>query len=1210
MKLKKLILAGFKSFADRTEFEFDQGISCIVGPNGCGKSNIVDAVKWVLGEQSAKSLRGSEMADVIFNGSAMRRTAGAATVTLVFDNDDGLLQPGVGSDVSTNGTVSITRRLYRDGQSEYLINKTPCRLKDIREMFMDTGVGRDAYSLIEQGRIGLFLQASHEDRRAIFDEAAGISKYKARKREALRKLERVQQNLLRLGDILAEVEKRLRSIKYQAGKARSYQVHTERLKELRSLHFLAQYHELSAERSEIQGHLDAQTDSLAALAARIDQLQAAESAAEIETVDLERAASQLQGRLATISASITTHQQRAEMLTARAEELAERIVTGSGRCERLEAKIADCETQIAARREQLQQMETKAGDLADQHEAASAEHDSGELALTHLQDKLEDEKTGIIDLLRRTAQLHNDIRASAIRRENLTSRINRLTNRADEVTESLRALLGERAALQARLGEIDEVIRASQARLETLRQESRDTRQSQERLQDAVASARERRSALSSRIEILRQMQQKLEGVASGVRRVLEARRRGKLECIRGMLGEFIETDARHAAVAEAALAGADQQLIVERFEALQAAHDELAEVIGENGSAEVVCLDRVSRGDGNLDGDNDRICPQAIARVIDWVRFEPDLAPLVRRLLGRTFVVRSLADAAAAAKTSPHLRFVTLDGELLEPDGRVRFGPAGRASGVIARRSELAKLLDEQKELDKSIDELQRQCVSMRNESDHLEQLVGSLRTAVYEANTERVECTGRLNRTEEQIAELRSESPLLADELKNLEVETDSAARSERQAREKADAMEKRNAERQEEILRLEERIGAARQRQAELADRITAQKVALAEAEQKRFALSESLSALNVQREQMVQDLSGGRAELLENRRRRDDAASAIQAAQAEAQSLRQQHQALHNESEELQESRKGLAERLEEIRRHLGEHRKKQQQLTEQLNARRIELGEIDVRIENLISRASEEMGMDLLELHKTYQHDENRDWDAVAAEIQDLRSKIERLGNVNLDAISEQDELQQRREFLNRQLQDIKTSQNQLNDLIRRINRQSREMFLESFQAIRESFHELFRKLFGGGKADIFLLQPDDVLESGIEIVARPPGKELRSLSLLSGGEKTMTALALIFSIFKSRPSPFCLLDEVDAALDEANNERFNRLVGEFVPSSQFIIISHAKLTMSMANVLYGVTMQEPGVSKRISVRFEQAGSKLDRMLEPVSGSAR
>jgi len=352
-------------------------------------------------------------------------------------------------------------------------------------------------------------------------------------------------------------------------------------------------------------------------------------------------------------------------------------------------------------------------------------------------------------------------------------------------------------------------------------------------------------------------------------------------------------------------------------------------------------------------------------------------------------------------------------------------------------------------------------------------------------------------------------------------------------------------------------------------------------------------------------MFRDIEANRNQIELDRQRRAEAQEGITQAQTQVEELYAQKQTLDAEAEEIEESRKGITEKLEEIRRLLGSRRSEHDQASESLNAVRVELGEADVRIENVITRASDEMQMDLVEKSETYEHDEQRDWQAVEEEIKDLKGKIERLGNVNLEAIAEQEELTKREEFLNTQLQDVQASQRQLDELIKRINKESRELFLKTFSTVRSNFQELFRKLFGGGRADMFLIDEDDVLESGIEIVARPPGKELRSISLLSGGEKTMTALALLFSIFRSRPSPFCLLDEVDAALDEANNERFNHLVAEFVDTSQFLVISHSKRTMSMANVLYGVTMQEPGVSKRISVKFEDSGTKLDEQLAPV-----
>jgi chromosome segregation protein len=1201
MKLKKLVLAGFKSFADRTELEFHDGISCVVGPNGCGKSNIVDAVKWVLGEQSAKSLRGSEMLDVIFNGSSARKAAGCAEVTLVFDNSAGLLQNVVNADAGEGAMVSVTRRLFRDGVSEYLINKTPARLRDIREMFMGTGVGVDAYSLIEQGRVEAFLQASQDDRRAIFDEAAGISKYKARKKEALRKLERVEQNLLRVNDVLQEVQKRLRSIKYQAGKARNYQAYSERLKELRSLHLLAQYHTLSHQRTDLQKRFDEAADAMAAVAGRIEQLESAGSAAEAELADLDRGIREVEGRLSAVGASMTAAQQRSEMLAARVKELGDQIAAAASHSEAMEAKIASFDESYTQRQAEQQALEASLAELGERYESSRQEHTVGELAINKLSATLEDEKAGTIDLFRRTAHLHNQANASRVRRDSLHGQKTRLASRAEEVAGGIQGMLTQRVQLEASLSEIQDVLGDAQSRLEQNRQASREVSDAESRLRDELSAAREERSAVTSRRDALREMQSRLEGVNAGVRSVLKAVRDGKLPDIVGMLGDFIVTDVRHAPLVEAALAGADQQLVVRNIAAAEAMAAELRSAVRDGGSVELLCLEEM----GPLGIDPQATMQaQGAARVIDFVSVDAVAAPAVWRLLGRTLAVESLAAAQQLARNLDGWRFVTPGGEVVEADGRVRFGAANRGAGVIARRSELAELQRRLEATEARIGELDRQREGAKHQREHLEEVQQQLRTAIYEANTERVEAESRLRGIKDQIERLQREQPLLARDIERLAAEIEQTAAAERDAAAQAQELERIHGERQQQIEKLTAELAAARQRQGELARQMTEARVALAQAEEKMRAMTEALAALRRQREQMEQDFSATRAQMQLDRQRRADAEEAIVKAADELRRLAAQRQTLVQQSQELTESRSGLLARQEDIRSQLASQRKAHDEAATTCGNLRVELSEADVRIEGLIGRATDE-GMALLEGYASYRHDEGRDWDAVAAEIQDLRDKIERLGNVNLDAISEQEELEKREKFLGEQLADIRASQEQLSELIRKINKDSRDMFVQTFEAVRANFQELFRKLFGGGKADIMLMNPDDVLESGIEIVARPPGKETRSLSLLSGGEKTMTALALLFSIFRSRPSPFCLLDEVDAALDEANNRRFNTLVQEFVSTSQFIIITHAKRTMSMADVLYGVTMQEPGVSKRISVRFEDAGRSADSALATV-----
>jgi len=1205
MKLKKLIMCGFKSFVDRTEMDFDDGISCIVGPNGCGKSNVVDAMKWVLGEQSAKSLRGTEMMDVIFNGSSARRASGSAEVTLVFDNADGTLQPEVKvkSDNMGGDVVSITRRLYRSGQSEYLINKTPTRLRDVREMFMDTGLGKDAYSVIEQGKVEAFLQANQDERRAIFDEAAGISKYKARKKEAMRKLDRAEQNLLRVNDVLSEVAKRLRSIKYQAGKARNYQAYSKQLGELKSLHLLAQYHDLSGRRIDLQGGVDAQTDLLASIQTKINQLDATGSAAEVESVELERTARELQGNIAAIDARITASQERAEMLAQKTDELGRQIVAISARNEELEAKIDTCGKDITDRTEALQAAGSEVERLEAQHQTLREEYATGELAVANLQAALAEEKAGIIDLLRRTSHLNNEVQASRLQQENLTARKMRLSERSEQLAQTIRTLGTERSETQRQASEARARVETARDKLDKADENSRKLNDDEQALRAQLAEAREQRTATASRIKALSEMQQRLEGVAAGVQRVLQAVDSGSLTAIRGMLGDCIRTDVQYAPVVEAALAGADQLLVADSFAQLQDERDAIAEVITEGGAVEIAALDRV--GPYACDFDAAR-CEHVIARAIDWVRFEAPMAPLVWSVLGKTMVVADLAAAAAAARGAPgDVRFVTLGGEVLEADGRVRMGAANRSAGVVARRSELTALEAKCKESDGRIAELESQCRDAHDEIKQLEDRRQALRTEIYEANTNRVRCDSRLAQLDEQLDQARREQPVIAEDIRGLDQEIQAAAKRRLEAAEKADELKQLNTQREQDAERLEGEISSATQRQSALADRLTELRVSIASNEQKKLALREALGGLNRHREQMAKDLETGTQEIDLNRKRRADAEQGVQAAREETDRLYASQQEMNLEAQDVEETRQGLREKVDSVRQELSRQRQAHDEATESANAHRVSLGQIDTNIENLIARSQDDLSMDLIEAFASYEHDRQRDWDQVKVQIEELSAKINRLGNVNLDAISEQEELEKRHQFLSDQLKDIDHSRRQLNDLIARINRESRELFAKTFELVRENFQELFRKLFGGGRADIMLTDPEDVLESGIEIVARPPGKELRRLTLLSGGEKTMTALALLFSVFKARPSPFCLLDEVDAALDEANTERFGNLLSEFVQRSQFIVISHAKRTMSMANVLYGVTMQEPGVSKRISVRFEDAGNKLDTALEPV-----
>ncbi len=1201
MKLKKLIMVGFKSFADKTAFDFHEGITCVVGPNGCGKSNIVDAMKWVLGEQSAKTLRGSEMQDVIFNGSATRKASGLAEVTLIFDNSDGLLKPPGDGDAMADGEVSVTRRLFRSGQSEYLINNITARLRDVREMFMDTGIGADGYGVIEQGRVGMFLSASDDDRRQIFDEAAGISKYKARKKEALRKLDRVDQNLFRLNDILAEVEKRLRSIKLQAGKARSYTEHSQRLKEIKALHYLAQYHAFSCQRSALQQRTDLLKDQLAAAVAQGQRLESTRHGAEVEVADLERIGRGMQEQLGAATGETTASEQRIEMLTSRVEELGEQIIAASRRCEELEAKTQTVTQEMVETQKQLTGAEAQQRELSARHVSVNELTEAAGLAISQLQATIEQVKDGAVELMREAAKVQSDLHAGQIRRDSLTQQHQRLTARDEQISEAMGQLVSQRAAWQEKLSTVAHGMADDEARLADARKQAEQAGENVRALRTTQNDARELRSGVHSRMETLGELLTQLEGVGSGTMEVLAAARRGELPGIIGMLGDSIETDVGHAMVVEAALAGADQYLLADRWADVPT--DLLTEMLAEKGTVEVLSMDRLGalRDDFNLAD-----CPQAKARVIDWVTFDKRFSPAMWRLLGKTLVVDTLADAAVARRHAPaDFRFVTLAGEVFEADGRVRLGSAHGGTGVISRRSELAVLQKQLTQLDENLAALADEYQAAGARRDELDAAITQLSGAVQQAGTHRVEIDGSLARVDEQIEQYRLEQPVLADELNAVQEEMDALTARRAQAQDQADQLETQKAHHERHAEQLDQQLAAAQQRQGQLADELTDVKVSLGQVQARADADANALASLTERREHMQQDLAAHREEMQTARQRRNEAEQTIEQTRAALADLQERREQLQQEVTDHESSRESLAKRLGEIKQQTEMQRALQDKSKDEVSGARLRAGELDVRVENLIARAADEMAMNLLELYPNYQHDEDRDWDAVEADIHDLRGKIERLGNVNLDAINEQQELAERQEFLAGQLNDITDSQKKLIELIDRLNEESRERFIETFRAVRENFQELFRKLFGGGKADLILTDEENVLESRIEIIARPPGKDLRSLSLLSGGEKAKTALALIFSFFRSRPSPFCLLDEVDAPLDEANTEQFARMLRDFTSNTQFIVISHAKRTMSMVDVLYGVTMQEPGVSKRIAVKFEDAHEMVAEQGEAV-----
>jgi len=1176
--LEKIVLDGFKSFADKTDFSFNQQITAIVGPNGCGKSNVVDALKWVLGEQSTKSLRSGQMADVIFSGSAARKPIGMAEVNLHFSQASLL---GLEQD-----ELVISRRLYRSGESEYLINNKVCRLRDIRELFMDTGIGVRAYSIIEQGQIAQLLTASKVDRRIIFEEAAGISKYKAQKKETLRKLERTEQNLLRLADIVGEVQKQLRSIKLQAGKARSYLQYSQRLKELRVSFSLAQYHQIKTESDEKDKILNDLQSQFASVAAQVADKDARVSSLAAEIIEKENEINRCDNALVSITSKIEQQQQRIEFLRKRIEELQGRCSTEQQQSERLKRQVADFEDQLKQCETRAEQIEKTISDKSAQLEKLGQDIRSINISCGELETELEDEKSGVIDIVRRTAQLHNEIQSITVYRNNLHGQKDRLSGKASQSKQQLEQLLGAKAQNQARLGDINRVIAELGAKLEDKRQQIKNIDQDAAQVNEQLARAREQRSAVQSETAVLADMESKQQGIGKAVREILNLAAERRKTFIKGIVADVIRAQAEYAAAIEAALESKTDAVIISDTNLL--INDK--EILNQSqGRVKFICIDRT---EPFADSQDFSQTGGTCGRAVEFVSFDCQYAPLAWNLLGKTIIVESIEKALELAHfCAQGYSFVTTAGDIINSDGSISTGPIGKAVGLISRKSRLAQLKQKLEDISANIKRLEEKLDNDVRQNEHLERLCKDFRTSVYEANTEKTNITSDLNVIEQNIKRLTDEQPVLAGEIQQLEKQISETVQNEYASKQQLAELEAVNVQRTEQIEQLEKSLAEKKTLLQQSTVELTELKVALGQAcEQKKATAQQTVSLEN--------QIQGAKTALVSAQNNITACSEQIQQShrdilniEAQISELFAQKETTCNQSIALHEQVEQMLGQRKELEEALKLKKQEQSRLDEQIHQIKLQLSQLEVKSADLVQRVAEELQMDLTVEYENYKAEEIN-WDSVRDEIADLRGKIERLGNVNVDAIEQQEELEKRNDFLTGQIEDLNKSKNQLQQLISRLNKESIGKFAMTFEQIRINFQEVFRKLFGGGRADILLEQPEDVLESGIEIMARPPGKETRSISLLSGGEKSMTAIALLFAIFKTKPSPFCFLDEVDAALDEANNERFNMIVQEFKKNSQFIIITHAKRTMSIADVLVGITMQQKGVSKKISVKFD------------------
>jgi chromosome segregation protein len=1186
--LKALELIGFKSFADKTRFEFPPGITVVVGPNGSGKSNVVDAIKWVLGEQSAKSLRGREMADMIFttDSKSSRRQINTAEATIVFDNTDRTLS--VDSD-----EVEVTRRVYRSGEGEYLINRQPCRLKDVRDLFRGTGVGADAYSLIEQGKVEELLNASPRDRRAIFEEAAGISRFKAKKIEAQRRLERVDQNLVRLSDIVDEVESRLRSVRSQAGKARRYREQTERLQQLRTQVGMTDWRELSDQIQLTEDQLTTLRDQAGELGTalqtqeqrqrELDQLQQSGSR---EILELEAQMSGHREQIAARQSTVAEQRQRLEELEQQFLQFrGQRAMLSSGAVEarseldQANLELADWEqrsekiaSRLEAHRQTVQRLENQLQEAGEERDKSGAQllDQAAQLATTASQLKS-------VEQDRVTAA-----ETSEVVRVHLTELGKRRRHGQDQLGE----LINEEQGLAGQLENQADQLTASE-------REVSETRRLQGRRQEEAAEHQSRLSGVRERYDLLAQLERDRDGVAAGVQYVIEQAEQqptGHCREFCGLVADLIEAPLAIAPLIDLVLGGRSQHVVMRGAACAEALEQDQLDLPGRVG---ILQLDSLYEDITPLD-----LAGEAgvINRADRMVEVRPGYEKLAQHMLASCWVVKTLAEARQlSSRLRGRVRLVTLAGELLEENGTLHVGQGESLTGLISRRSELRALEQELAVLRQHADQSQLEVQRLEGVIDFQDEEIRELNQRRRQWNSEMVDVSVRTQSQKQLLVQIEVRQSEAQQQLREALGRQQSAKQARLLCEEQYAQLQQNQRELDQQIQRtndLIERLGQQREQEHQ---RATDVQVELATSDQQLTTLRVRQSKC----EQAFRDRSSRMADVDQQLQqlgsRLGDSVSQILAATSRLAKLYLDKELLQQRSSQLaSELEQGSSER-EELVVSVQQTREQTQQLQQEIHQHELALGEHQLQRTNLQQRMRDDYGVEIGEAEEVEtdpQDEEDSERQQVDEEIAGLREKISNAGAVNMEALDELDELDTRFQTLSSQFQDLSEAKQTLERIIQRINSDSRRLLAETIEIIRGNFAKLYRKVFGGGEADIVLEGDDDVLEAGVNIITKPPGKPPIHMSLLSGGERALSAASLLLAIFQFRPSPFCVLDEVDAPFDEANKGRFIAVLKDFLDSTRFVVVTHSKKTMTAADTLYGVTMQESGVSKQVSVRFE------------------
>jgi chromosome segregation protein len=1192
MKIKKLELVGFKSFVDRTIVHFDHDVLGIVGPNGCGKSNIVDAIRWAMGEQSAKHLRGKAMQDVIFNGSETRAANEFAEVTLTFENDD---PTDVPLEYKDYPEIAVTRRLERSGDSDYLINKTPVRLKDITDLFLGTGVGTKAYSIVEQGKIGLIVSAKPEDRRVLIEEAAGITKFKSKKKQAEQKMELTTQNLLRVGDIVAEIERNIGSLKRQAAKAERFLSYRAEIEDL-------QLYEASHRWLEIVGWTKLEGEEVARLAVETEEARTllAGREAELESLRLE----------------VGGAEEKLEQ-AHNANFAAENAVKAEeGAIARAEDKIAVLGNREAAATAELAEIEDKKGQLAVERESVAVEVEGLEEEERGQAEQMEEAEARLAEVT--FEQQKADVLLGELRKKNAEAqstiagaeaKLAGFDRRRSEMLARMEKWRAEREELEG--GQIEHAARARELEqsVEDLKSGKTTSAEDKVRLEQALAvlrgeitgserlldEAKSEASRKRSRLHALNELQSKLEGVGGGAKALLAT----KDESLQGLVADKVEAPPELTQALAGLLGHRLEDVVVSDMDRGVALLHKLAEGRLEGQAGKKARASIVPRHIRFVAGACARLLADygVVARLIDELRYLPEDEALVRSLVGDALVVRDV-EAAMRLRGRVDAPLVTLGGTVVYPDGRISGGTGEEVvAHMLDTKREARELAGEVERLDLLVTERLTAHQALRQSISEASTALERARHEAHQSELALVTTEKDLRAAQTALEQVRRRLETLVAEMQDLAELLNDAAGEREEAQQALDATRGILEDIGRELSTAEDlsvswraQVEARRQVVTERKVRVAGSREKLAAAKGTAQRLTRSVEELELRSRRLDEELrssEGAKSETMQQLlEHKELLAMALDQAKLAADELAQVRSVFE-----------GLRAELQEREALLKELRQRAASCKEELTAHEMKLREQQIAMTHLLEGVAEKFrGLHLPRIVGDHHMKPPPDEDT-RARIHELTNLLDRMGSVNLEAVKEHEEAEKRYTFYSEQKADLDKALADLTMAIAQMNRESKKLFEETFHAVNAKFQEIFPRMFRGGQASLKLTNPEDMLETGIDILAQPPGKKLSSIELMSGGEKALTAVSLIFAIFQIKPSPFCILDEVDAPLDEANVARYNETVRSMTDRSQFILITHIKRTMQMVDVLYGVTMQERGVSRLVSVKLNEGAEK-------------